>query len=58
MAVCPKPSCNSTRFKIEHIKLENADYPLPVVVCSTCGTAIAVSPEQVLNMLLELNKKL
>jgi hypothetical protein len=58
MAKCPKPDCNSTSFRIEQVQPENANYFLPVLVCKDCGTAIAVSTEQVLTALLEIHQKL
>jgi hypothetical protein len=57
MAVCPKPGCNSTHFKIEHLKPTNATYELPLVVCDRCGTVVAVSPEQTYKMLREIYEK-
>jgi hypothetical protein len=58
MAKCPKPDCDSTLFKIEPVKPRNANYELPLVVCSKCGTVVAVSPEQTYNMLKEIREKL
>jgi hypothetical protein len=51
MAQCPKPNCNSTAFKVEHVKPKNTSYELLLVVCDQCGAVVAVSPERIYHML-------
>jgi hypothetical protein len=54
---CPKQDCKSTRFKVEHIKPENADYRLCALICTQCGHSLGVYSEDMLNMLLDVHKK-
>ena len=39
---CPKPSCDSTVFRLSPFLPENASYKLYAVHCARCGAVIGV----------------
>jgi hypothetical protein len=57
MAVCPKPGCDSTEFKIEKIKVEGYARSCSLIVCKICGTAISLAPNEIVSRLVTLKSK-
>jgi hypothetical protein len=57
MAVCPKPGCNSTEFKVEKIKIEGYARSCALIVCKTCGTVISLAPNETTSRFVSLKSK-